>query len=164
MSDWEIKRPSGVCAGSGADIEPGNEYYAALVDSEEGLLRKDYSLEYWNENTPNVFYFWKAKMPDPEQKKQLFIDDDMLMAFFNRLESEQEQEKINFRFVLCLVLMRKRLLKYESCELVDEDEVWTLKVTGQKSNVKVVNPNLTEEQIDELTENLGQIMQVEIEE
>ncbi len=60
--------------------------------------------------------------------------------------------------------MRKRLLKYLSSQIVDESDVWSLKVTGQKRVAQVVNPSLTEEQIDELTDNLGQILQVEIQE
>jgi len=164
MSDWEINKPLGQCFGSNEEILPGVDYYAVLVETEQGLERRDFCKEYWESQTPQVYYFWKAKMPDPKQKKQLFIDDDMMMSFFDRLENESDAEKLNFRFVLCLILMRKRLLKYLSSEIVDESDVWSLKVTGQKRVAQVVNPSLTEEQIDELTDNLGQILQVEIQE
>ena len=91
----------------------------------------------------------------------MFVDDDMLMAFFERLADEDDQEKINFRFVLTLVLMRKRLLKYDSSRLVDSKEIWTLKVTGQGRDVEVVNPHLTEDQIEQLSTQMGQILQVD---
>lgn len=165
MSDWEIKKPLGRCWGSDEEILPGEEYYASLAETEEGgFERRDFTVEYWNANQPSVFYFWKAKMQDPDQKKNIFIDDDMLMAFFDRLENTESQEKLNFRFVLCLILMRKRMLRYKSSELKDGQEVWSLKVTGQKREVEIINPRLTEEQIDELTENLGSILQIEIDE
>ncbi len=164
MSDWEIKKPLGCCSGSNKEILPGDEYFAALIETNQGLERHDYCKEYWQENHPEVFYFWKAIMPDPNQKKSIFIDDDTIMTFFNRLADEEDAEKINFRFVLCLMLMRKRRLKYVSSEVQDERELWLLNVAGEKRTTQVVNPNLREEQIEELTDNLGQILQIEISE
>jgi hypothetical protein len=101
-------------------------------------------------------------MTRPEQKKKLFIDDEMLMAFFDRLANETDPEKINFRFVLTLILMRKRKLKYESSHIDSTgQELWTLRVTGQDRTETVVNPHLTEDQIEQLSGQMGQILQVE---
>jgi hypothetical protein len=161
MADWEIKKTVGQCSGTGRELEIGQEYFAALVEGEEGLERRDFSADYWNEASPAVFCFWKTKMPNPEQKKKVFVDDEMLMAFFDRLAGETDLEKINFRFVLTLILMRKRKLKYDSCEMVDGEEVWTVKVTGQDRSETVVNPHLTEDQIEGLTGQMGQILQMD---
>ena len=114
MADWEINRPLGQCCGSGKKIEPGEDYYGALVETEQGLQRRDFSGEYWEREKPPVYCFWKTKLAAPNEKKQLFVSDDMLMAFFERLAPETEAEKVSFRFVLALVLMRKRRLKYDS--------------------------------------------------
>ena len=161
MADWEIKKTLGQCSGSGEEFQVGQEYFAALVQSEEGLVRQDFSDDYWQEHKPEAYCFWKTKMADPEEKKKLFIDDEMLMAFFERLADETEEEKVNFRFVLTLILMRKRKLKYDSSEIEDGNEVWTLKVAGQGRSVKVVNPDLNEDQIEQLSSQMGQILQVD---
>lgn len=163
MADWEIKKTLGVCAGTNREFEVGEEYFAALVEGPEGLERRDYSLDYWNEAKPPVFCFWKTKLPNPEQKKKLFVNDEMLMAFFDRLAKETDPEKINFRFVLTLILMRKRKLKYEGCVIEDGKEIWTVKVTGQDRSEKVINPHLTEDQIEGLTSQMGQILQMDFE-
>jgi hypothetical protein len=113
MADWEINKPLGQCCGSGRKIESGEEYYGALVESEQGLQRRDFSNEYWEREKPPVYCFWKTKLAAPNEKKQLFVSDDMLMAFFERLAPETDPEKVSFRFVLALVLMRKRRLKYD---------------------------------------------------
>ena len=161
MADWEITKPTGQCSGSGRIIDEGEEYFAALVETDEGFERKDYCLSYWQENDPDVFYFWKTKLTDPNKKKKVFVDDEMLMTFFERLENQPEPGKINFRFVLTLILMRKRLLRYESSRIEEEKDIWTLKVTGQKKTVEVIDPHLTEDEIDSLTENIGQIMDLD---
>ena len=101
-------------------------------------------------------------MADPSEKKQLFINDEMLMAFFERLENETDEEKVNFRFVLTLILMRKRKLKYDSSKPDNGREIWTLKVTSEQRTVEVINPNLTEDKVTELSSQMGQILQVDL--
>ncbi|MFA5423302.1 MAG: hypothetical protein WC374_05540 [Phycisphaerae bacterium] len=162
MDEWEITRSLGQCCGTGRQIEPGEEYFAALVETENGLERRDYCETYWQENSPQVYCYWKSKFPDPQQKKQLFVDDEMLMAFFQRLEQESEKEKLNFRFVIMLVLMRKRRLKYDSTIQRDGQEVWKLRVVGADEYVEVVNPHLDEGQIEQLSSQIGEILQVEL--
>ena len=65
MADWEINKTLGQCAGTDEPFEIGQEYFAALVQTEEGLERRDFSIEYWQEKNPDVYCFWKTKMPDP---------------------------------------------------------------------------------------------------
>ncbi len=109
-----------------------------------------------------MYCFWKTKLAAPNEKKQLFVSDDMLMAFFERLAPETEAEKVNFRFVLALVLMRKRRLKYDSSKTDAGREIWCLRVPGDKDMVEVVNPHLAEDQIETLTSQIGQILQADL--
>ena len=162
MGEWEIDKPLGQCCGTGKKIEYGEEYFAALVETEEGLARRDFCADYWLAEKPDVFCYWKTRLPRPDEKKHRFIDDEMLMAFFERLEKETEQEKINFRFVLALILMRKRRLKYDSSRTEDGKEIWRLRITGEKEFVEVTNPNLDDEQIKQLTSQIGEILQTDL--
>ena len=163
MAEWEIKKTLGQCCQTGREFEVDEEYYAALVQTPEGLQRRDYCVEAWQASPPEVYCFWKTRMPNPEKKKQLFINDEMLMAFFDRLGSEDDPEKLNFRFVLMLVLMRKKKLKYESGKTENGQEIWTVRVTGQDRREDVVNPHLTEEQIEQLSAQMSQILQSDLE-
>lgn len=163
MDEWIIDKPLGQCYGSGRKIGNNEEYFAALVETQEGLQRRDFCADYWRAEKPEVFCYWRTKLPEPGQKKQLFVDEEMLMAFFERLAGETAQEKINFRFVLALILMRKRRLKYDSSKTDGETEVWRLRVVGgDRDYVDVVNPHLDEEQIAQLQSQMGEILQVEL--
>ena len=161
MAEWEIKKPLGECYGTGRAIEDGEEYYGALVETEEGLERRDLSSEHWDREKPPVFCFWKTRLSAADEKRSLFVDEDMLMAFFERLGSERDPEKVNFRFVLTLVLMRKRRLKYDGTRLDGDRELWLLRVAGSREIVEVVNPHLDEEQIEQLSGQVGQILQTD---
>lgn len=163
MADWEIKKTLGQCCGTGREFAVDEEYYAALVETPEGLERRDFCAEYWEPQKPQVYCFWKTRMPNPERKKQIFIDNEMLLSFFDRLASETDAEKMNFRFVLMLVLMRKKRLKYESSRIEDGREIWTVRVTGQDRMEEVENPHLTEEQVEQLSSQMSQILQTDLE-
>jgi hypothetical protein len=165
MNEWEVDKPLGQCYGTGRKIEHGEEYFGALLEIDKELQRRDFCADYWESKKPNVFCYWKSKLPDPDQKKQIFVDDQMLMAFFERLESETEQEKVNFRFVLALILMRKRRLKYDATREEDGKEIWRLRIVGDKSSdnrVEVINPHLDEEQVEKLSSQIGQILHTDI--
>ena len=162
MDEWEINKPLGQCYGTGRKIEYGEEYFGALVETDEGLQRRDFCADYWEKEKPNVFCYWKTRLPHPNQKKQIFVDDEMMLAFFERLEKETEQEKVNFRFVLALILMRKRRLKYDATRVEDAKEIWCLRIAGEKQIVEVINPHLDEEQIEQLSSQIGQILQTDL--
>ena len=162
MDEWEINKPLGQCYGTGRKIEYGEEYFGALVETGEGLQRQDFCADYWEKEKPNVFCYWKTRLPHPNQKKQIFVDNEMLLAFFERLSKEIEQEKVNFRFVLALILMRKRRLKYDATRVEDGNEIWRLRIVSEKQIVEVINPHLDEEQIEQLSSQIGQILQTDL--
>ncbi len=162
MTDWEIKKTLGQCCGTGKKFAVGQEYFAALIETPEGFERRDFSVEFSQAESPDVYCYWKTKMAHPGRRRKLFVDDEMLMTFFERLADETEPEKVNFRFVLTLILMRKRILKYDSSEIKNGREIWTLRVTGENRSVRVVNPRLTEDQIAQLSSQIGEILQVDM--
>jgi hypothetical protein len=163
MEQWEVQRTEGVCAGSNRKLEPGEEYYATLIDKETFFERRDYSCEYWEQHQPEVFSFWKTKIPEPSQKKKLFVDDSVLINLFERLAEEEEDLKVNFRFVLALILMRKRRLKYEDSRREGVREIWSMRFVRETETHDVINPQLTEDQIQEVSQELSTILQAEFE-
>ncbi|AQQ70795.1 hypothetical protein SMSP2_01156 [Limihaloglobus sulfuriphilus] len=159
MADWEIKKTTGFCYGTQRELEPGEEYFAVLTENEDGNLeRRDFSRKYWMENQLQVFYFWKSRIPLPDENKKTFIDDEMLLAFYERLSDEENEEKINFRYILALILMRKRILKYQNSQSSDGVEIWNMRTAGTNKTSKLIKPELSPERIDALTENIREVL------
>ena len=52
-----------------------------------GFKRLDVSEEAWKagQRPERVFGFWRATVPEPNQKKKLFVNDEILMNLFRRL-------------------------------------------------------------------------------
>jgi hypothetical protein len=157
---YEVGRPQGQCCLCGQPIEPQQRFMAALIEMPTAFQRNDYCATCWEKHDRTaVLAFWQTAMPRPEQKKRLFVDDTVLCELFERLADVSEPAKVNFRFVLGLILMRKRLLVYEATRQEGEREIWSMRMKGTEQGLDMVNPKLDESQMKDVGEQLGQILQ-----
>jgi hypothetical protein len=166
---YEVSRPHGVCFVTGNKIEPGEKLMAALKETPTGFERVDISMDAWQQfdrSANDVVAFWQTVMPRPEQKKKLFVDDEVLCGLFERLADTTDPPKLNFRFVLGLILMRKRLLIYETSRTEGEGEqareLWTMRFKGRDERYDLLNPKLDEQQVAEVSQQLGDILNEEL--
>jgi hypothetical protein len=163
MEEWDVARASGQCCLCRAVIDQGQEYYAVLTETGEGFERKDYCLECWGEGGQEHFCFWRSRIPVKEgaSKRKLLVDDGMLINFFERLENDDEAMRVRFRFVLALILMRKKLLRYEQTVSDGEREYWQMRLGATNAIHQVVNPKMDDRQIAEVSAQLGVILRGE---
>ena len=155
---WEVESASGVCRKTGRAFVEGEEFYTVLFEEGESFRRADFAADSWEGPPEGCFCFFKSRRPVKEKKKKLLVDSEMLIGFFRRLEDETEPVRVQFRFVLALLLMRKRLLQYESSATKDGQEVWQMVLTYDKSTHGVVNPSLTDDQIEDVSRQLSAIL------
>jgi len=157
-------KPAGKSAGkakSAAAAEP--------QEPEDQFAREDYCAACWakadeqTRTSPSLFGVWHSRVPEPREKRRTFVDDDLLVNFFDRLEGAEEPAKVQFRFVLALILMRKRVLIYDRMDhQADGQEVWTMHLKGSESRCQVVDPHLEEDRIAEVSQQLGSILEGEL--
>ena len=160
--DWHVARPSGTCNQCRQTLPADQEFIATLLEQGEHFERVDYCQKCWDDTQPSVFSFWKTRLPEKEEKQKTFVDNDVLMNLFLRLENSSEVTKLNFRFVLALILMQKRRLKYEQTEHEGEQEYWIVRTSGQQQTHKGENPRLDQQQIEQVTAELGTILATDI--
>jgi hypothetical protein len=160
---YSVVRALGKCHICAADIAPGTKLMTALRETPESLVRMDVCLNCWaNFDKTDLLGFWQLTMPQPSVRKKVFLDDEVLLELFERLTDAAEPAKINFRFVLGLILMRKRRLVYESTRTEGKDEIWILKVRGADRKIDLLNPKLNEQRIAEVSTQLGEILNEEL--
>lgn len=160
---YEVGRAGGKCVVTGRDIAPDEKFMAALRETPAGFERLDISTEAWPEfDKAGVLGFWQATMPRPEAKKKLFVDDQVLCELFERLADTAEAAKLNFRFVLGLILMRKRMLIYETSRYEGDKEIWSVRFKGRDDRLDLLNPRLDEQQVTEVSQQLGEILNEEL--
>ena len=164
---YDVSRPHGKCALCDKPISPDHKYMAALRETPAGFERLDVCLDCWGGfGRENVVGFWRTTMPHAEQKKKLFVDDEVLCELFERLASATDAGKLNFRFVLGLILMRKRMLVYESSrkegQAEQEREIWVVRFRGREEKLDLLNPSLTEDQMQDVSRQLSEIRNGEL--
>ncbi len=93
-SGYDVPRPAGICAVSGGAIAPGEKFVAALRETPAGLERLDISLPAWEgfDRSPLLGY-WQTVMPHGQEKKKVFVDDEVLCSLFERLGDATESTK-----------------------------------------------------------------------
>jgi hypothetical protein len=160
---YEVARPRGQCAVCQTAIDPQQPLMAALRETPAGFERLDVCMNCWPDfNRSDLIGFWRTTMPQAEQKKKLFVDDEVLCQLLERLSETTEPAKLNFRFVLGLILMRKRLIVYEGSRAENEREIWTVRFKGKEQTMDLLNPRLEESQIQDVSTQLSEILNEEL--
>lgn len=158
QSSFEVSSSSGRCSISGRDLAQGEEFYTVLFEDGESFKRVDYSLESWSGEPEGAYCHFKSRIPVKEKKKQLLVNKEMLINFFERLAEDTLPIRIQFRFVIALILMRKRILRYDGSTTENEIETWQMTLTSKQSRHQVINPILTDAQIEDVSGQLSAIM------
>jgi hypothetical protein len=160
---YEVGRPIGRCCVCSAELPAGTKIMAALRETPQGFERLDVSLDCWPQfERKDLLAFWQTVIPQHEAKKKLFVDDGVLCELFERLKDTTEPSKLNFRFVLGLILMRKRMLVYESSREEGGHDLWTVRFKGNEVRMDLLNPRLDEQQVTDVSQQLGQILNEEL--
>jgi hypothetical protein len=176
-TDYHVARPTGICAATGQTLEPGSPCMATLCDrvEDEGFERLDYSMDTWatGARPPRLFSFWRTAVPEPGARTRLLVDDAVLMDLFERLADDARPQRIAFRFVLALILLRKKLLRFAGrsggetagAAARGGTEHWLFLPRGAPPGtppIAVVNPQLSDDDVRELTEQLAEVLQSEL--
>lgn len=147
MTDYQIQANTRVCAATGRELRPGEKCYTALLDELGKFVRQDFSLEGWQGPPPNAFGFWLSRIPSAEDNRRPRFDDDLLLDCCQRLEGETEPARINFRYIVALLLMRRKRLRFEEARHEAGHEVLLLRCVRTRALYQVINPGLSEDEL-----------------
>jgi hypothetical protein len=156
----EYPSPSGTrfCAASGRQLRAGEQYFGVVAIKDDRFVRQDYSPEAWTGAPADAFGYWVGRVPDAGMSARPPMDDDMLLECFQRLEGATEPAKVQFRYVVGLLLMRRKRLRFE--EVVKEESSETLLLRDVRSGAKVrlADPALTDEQMKAVQDEVVQVL------
>ena len=159
MVDYQIQSGTRTCCITGKVLTPGETFYSVLIPEGAQLVRRDYSREAWQGPPEGAVGYWQARVPEHDSSRRPVIDDDVLMECFTRLEGATEPRQLGFRYVVALLLMRRKRLKFEDVDVKDGQEVLSLRCTQTRAVREVINPGLSDSEIsgvqDEVNKMLG---------
>lgn len=168
-SSYPISRSTGRCAATGREFAPGEAMVATLVEAEgrEELQRLDFAVSAWGEGARpgagmRLFASWRATHHAGDTKKKLLLGDDELLDLFEQLASSDQPRQRAFRYVLALLLVRRRILIYEGQQPgVMRVREKRLAAETPAPIVDVVDPGLDDETTAAVIEQLGEVIGAE---
>jgi hypothetical protein len=157
QQDWRISKSREECSYCGKTFCERAEFYSVLSEEGEELVREDFCPTCWEKfRTQPHFCFWRARR-EPAEKRQV-LDTGVMLSLFDQLEGAEDDRKRAFRFVLALYLMRRKELRLEDIARGDSAEKMVFKRKGSGEKVEVVNPDLDESRIQEVSEHLTDLL------
>jgi hypothetical protein len=146
--------PEGAEAGATSAPPPGGRLPYRRLDFCQSCWRPEKAAEY--------FSFWKTAVPDedPDADKPLHarIDAETVYEIFRRLEGQNDPQKQKFRFILGLILMRRKRLRFTGVASGPHGEHLVLEDRGESITHKVLDPGLNEDEIDSLRGEVDRLL------
>ena len=155
MANFDVKKSARKCYESERTFQPGEEFYSALIELENGLTeRRDFAPDLWKGPPDDCIGSWKCSVPEIGKGKVYWAPRSVLIAYFEHVKGHETTGDI--AYVTALLLVQKRILK-----LVDNRGDRS-KISLQDHNtknkyelpVKDISPQRLIEIQDELSEKL----------
>ena len=172
---FQLGRYTAACAASGRPLVAGEPIVACLCDAPDaesdaagaGFVRHDFPVEAWDAGArpERLVCFWRTTAPEADRRRRMLVDDDTMLELFDRLEGDAAPRRVAYRWLICLILVRKRLLRQLRVERASDAEWWMVQRRGvgdEAEPIRVLNPRIREEDLQELAEHLGEVMQSEL--
>lgn len=194
-ASFDLGRSRHRCAVSGVGFSPGDGVVVALfedLDADGVLHRLDFSMAGWEKFRggaevvveegeamsawavpARVFASWKSVASEAGQKKRALMDEGSLLELFESLEGATDESQLAFRFVLALVLIRRKLLVHAGAVAAHEggseaggDALLLVRAKGDPAEVpamEVVQPVLTAERVSAVTARIDELLKAGVE-
>ncbi|OWK43249.1 hypothetical protein [Fimbriiglobus ruber] len=160
ISEFNIQGPTRLCAASGRELLPGDRFYAVLTDEDGKFVRRDFAADAWAGPPAGAVAFWVGRVPASNRPRKPTFNDELLIDCFNHLAGTTDPDRLNFRYVVALLLMRRKRLKFEDAQTVPGGTpVLVVRDARTGARHEVADPRLSEAEIvavqDEVFKVLG---------
>ncbi|NIL98634.1 MAG: hypothetical protein GTO53_11915 [Planctomycetales bacterium] len=116
--EFEVQRCTRQCAATGQEFEAEQEFFSVLLVEEAQVVRKDYSTAAWQGPPPDALGWWKSRMPARHAHRLHWAPNDIMLEYFEELQDQPDKQDV--RYVLALLMIRRRVLRLEEQEQTAE--------------------------------------------
>lgn len=156
--DFEVQRCSRRCSQTDRELQPDETFYSALIAEGAEVSRYDYCQEAWDGPPENSVGWWKSRMPGPKSNKIHWAPNDVMLEYFEGLEGHPDKEDI--RYVLALLLIRRRVVRLEESESADAGQEGTMVLycARREKTYQVTTASVSAERTKEIQEELAKLL------
>ena len=163
--DFRIGRRATVCGACGAALAPGarasSALYRAAPGAETSFVRRDFCGACFDDagKRGEPFSWWTALVPQPVEKKAVF-DVGVAREFLLRLFREDAPERASLRYLLTLLLLRKKGVKVGDQFVRDGVDVMVVSVPPDEAVFEVACLEIDEVEATRLRDELGRLFEL----
>ncbi|MGA0093571.1 MAG: hypothetical protein ACO3J2_04670 [Chthoniobacterales bacterium] len=159
--DWEIRKRSDACTMSQRPFREGEFLYTAIFREGDGFRREDVAEEAWAsrppDDTPVAFWRSKFELPPPPPPEPLAKQD--AESILRKLIEENSDATKNARYILALMLERKRLLKPMAST---DPDVLVYERAQSGETFLIPNPRLSLAQVPEVQREVSSLLGLQL--
>jgi hypothetical protein len=157
MLDFEVHRCTRKCCETEVILQPGDEFYSALVAQGAQVIRKDYCAAAWKGPPDGSLGWWKSQVPDIHSHKMHWAPNDVILHYFEQLEEENSQA--DMRYVLALLMIRRRIVRLEETQHDERNqEIYVLYCPRNEREYRVIVATLTPRRVEEIQNQLVELL------
>ena len=159
---WKTGHRGGGCASCAGDFPPGSVVVSCLfetgADDDAPFDRRDYCGTCFDgdADTGAPFSWWRSEVPQPEEKKAVF-DLGVAREFLVRLLREDDPARASLRYLLTLLLLRKRVVRVEEQFSDERGEVMAVRLPPDETVHEIVCPEIDEAEAETLRDQIGRL-------
>lgn len=153
--EYHLKPLGKTCAATGAALRPGSICHSVVIEDGSDLQRLDFSEEGWTGPPDGTIAHWKNVVPQPVEVRKKLLDPDALMAYFDQLSEEANPLHEKLRYILAILLLRKKRFRLDDSRQEGDDEILQLVSTQGEGVYEVRDLQLTETEMLELQQTLN---------
>jgi hypothetical protein len=160
LPEWEIKARSRYCTRTKEPFGDGDTIYTLLFREKIGFRREDVSETAWQNVKPEVapFSFWKSKYQAPEPSAPDKLPKESAEELLRKLITEDRPEYVKVRYVLAILLERKRTLKQVDVREIGDERILIYEHARTGEAFIIADPRLKLDQLDSVQQEVYSLM------
>ncbi len=158
MTEWKIHRREVRCAKCERIFAEGEHHFSILLFGTEGFAREDRCstcFELVGTDSESLV-FWRTEHRSME-RRGLAIDFDSIERLFLALAGRAEERFAELRYLLALLLLRKKRLKLVRVQRIDRGERLIVRPSRRAEEIEVAVFDLTPARAEELRKDLERV-------
>jgi hypothetical protein len=160
QQDWNIRLRAEACDATTKPFAEGETFYTALYREGEGFLRRDLCEEAWatlaaDPQAPAPFSSWRSKFEPPAPPPPEPLPRDDAEGMLRRLLESNDPAHTNTRYLLAVMLERKRILRPQPSE---DKAILVYERAGTGETFLIADPNLSLSDLAQVQEEVSALL------
>jgi hypothetical protein len=155
--EWKISKRGRSCSVCQREFRSEEVLYSGIAETEGKFARRDVCVPCWGQK-PELFSFWKTRMPRREVKR--LEDINAMQEFFKKLleKPSEDPARQKITYLTALLLARKRRLRLAGSKngLLRIEKTWDGEAT------EIADPVIADAELEALKQQMESLFVVEL--